>query len=227
MISIVVCTYNDSNFLERALKSCLIQDLPKEIILVDDGSTDPINSRVIDLINYNSDSIRLIKHPINMGLSAARNTGVASSKYDFIITLDADDFFFPRSLLSLVYYATTNDNYKSKDIFYGGMTSSGKLKYPYTGEITREILLDSNPIFCSSMFKKSIWEKVGGYKVRKGPHYEDWNFWCKCYMAGAKFQYVPALVYEHTERPDSMLRTLGVNKDKYVALATEELRDFQ
>ena len=43
-------------------------------------------------------------------------------------------------------------------------------------------------------------------------------------MSGFKFKLVPVLVYEHTERPDSMLRTLGKNKDFYVALATEELR---
>lgn len=222
MVSIIVCTYNDSNFLDRALKSCLMQNIKKEIILVDDCSTEPMNPEVLRIIEDNKDTIRLIRHPINVGLSAARNTGIAASSYDYIITLDADDFFFPRSVRTLMHYAS-----KDCDIFYGFMTSSGKVSLPYRQEITKEILLNQNPIFCSSLFRKSIWEKVGGYKIRRGPHYEDWNFWCKCFIAGAKFQFVPTLVYEHTERPDSMLRTLGVDKEKYVAIATEELRDFQ
>lgn len=220
MISIVVCTYNDSDYLVRALESCLLQNVPKEIILVDDCSSEPMNPGVIRLIEDNKDAIRYIRHPVNFGLSAARNTGIAVANNEFIITLDADDFFFPRSLRTLLYYSS-----KDFDIFYGLMTSSGKLVYPHKGEITKPVLLAQNPIFCSSMFRKSIWEKVGGYKVRIGPHYEDWNFWCKCFLAGAKFKFIPTLVYEHTERPDSMLRFLGKNKDFYVALATEVLRD--
>lgn len=222
MVSIVVCTYNDSNYLDRALKSCLIQNIQKEIILVDDCSTEPMNPRVLQLIEDHKDTIKMIRHPVNVGLSAARNTGIAASNYDYVIPLDADDFFFPRSIRTLMYYAS-----KECDIFYGFMTSSGKVALPHRTEITKEILLNENPIFCSSIFRRSIWEKVGGYKIRRGPHYEDWNFWCRCFMAGAKFQYIPTLVYERTERPDSMLRTLGTDRDKYIVIATEELRNFQ
>lgn len=222
MVSIIVCTYNDSQFLGRALRSCLMQNIQKEIILVDDCSTEPMNPEVLQLLEEHKETITKIRHPVNAGLSAARNTGIAASNNDLIITLDADDFFFPRSIKTLAHYAS-----KDHDIFYGFMTSSGKVVMPYRGEITRDVLLTQNPIYCSSLFRKSIWEKVSGYKMRRGAHYEDWNFWCKCFIAGAKFQYIPTLVYEHTERPDSMLRTLGVDRDKYVAIATEELREFK
>lgn len=219
MVSIVVCTYNDSNYLPRALKSCIIQNIEKEIILVDDCSTDPMNPEVSRLIEDNKDLITYIRHPVNSGLSASRNTGISASKYDYVIPLDADDFLYPRSLRTLLHFASDYH-----DIFYGFITSLGKVVYPIKENISMGILLEQNPIFCSSIFRKSIWEKVGGYKVRVGPHYEDWNFWCRCFIAGAKFKYVPTLVYEHTERPDSMLRTLALDKDKYVKIATEELR---
>lgn len=221
MVSIVVCTYNDSNYLPRAIKSCIIQNIDKEIVLVDDCSTEPMNPEVVRLVEEYKDIITYIKHPVNYGLSAARNTGISASKYDYVIPLDADDFLFPRSIRTLLHFSSDYH-----DIFYGFMTSSGRVCHPYYKEITKEILLKQNPIFCSSLFRKSIWDKVGGYKVINGPHYEDWNFWCKCFIAGAKFKYIPTLVYEHTERPDSMLRTLGLNKEKFVALATEELRGF-
>ena len=219
VVSIIVCTYNDSEFLYRALSSCLLQNIEKEIILVDDCSTKPFDQEALNLIIENKDAIRVIRHEKNMGLSAARNTGIAASKYEFVITLDADDFFFPRSLRTLAYYIE-----KDFDIFYGYMTSSGRVVKPYIGEITKEVLLSHNPIFCSSLYRRSLWDKVSGYKVRKGAHYEDWNFWCRCFMVGAKFKYLPTLVYEHTERPNSMLRTLESNKEYFVTVATEVLR---
>jgi hypothetical protein len=85
-------------------------------------------------------------------------------------------------------------------------------------------MMRRNPIFSSSLFRKRIWEKVGGYLVREGPHYEDWNLWNKCFMAGAVFKYVDVLVYEHVERPDSMLHKLDTDKSKYVEIATQPLR---
>jgi hypothetical protein len=134
--------------------------------------------------------------------------------------LDADDYFYARSIKSLLINVE-----KDYDIFYGIITSGGKVVYPYMGEINREILMKDNPIFCSSLFRKSIWKKVGGYKVRNGPHYEDWNFWCRCYLGGAIFKYVDSLIYEHTERSDSMLRILDPKKEFYRAIATEEIRE--
>ena len=216
MVSIIICTYNDSQYLPRAIESCLLQNVDKEIIVVDDCSTVPIIHKVLELIDSNG--IRLIRHPENRGLSAARNTGIAASSNDFIIPLDSDDFFFPRSLSGLL--AMVSSEY---DIFYGLMTCSGRVVKPYTGVIDRDVLLKENPIFSSSLFRKTAWEKVGGYKVRQGPHYEDWNFWCRCYMSGLKFRLVPVLVYEHTERLDSMLRFLEKSKEKYVVIAIEEL----
>lgn len=218
MVSIIVCTYNDSEYLERSLKSCIDQNIDKEIILVDDCSTKPIINNVLKMIK--TYSIRYIRHKKNEGLSAARNTGIKNSTKDFIITLDADDFFYARSIKSLLINVE-----KDYDIFYGIITSAGKMVYPYTEEINREVLMKDNPIFCSSLFRKSIWKKVGGYKVRNGPHYEDWNFWCRCFLHGAKFKYVNSLIYEHTERSDSMLRILDPKKEFYRTIATEEIRE--
>lgn len=218
MISVILCTYNDSQYLKRALESILIQKIQKEIIVVDDCSTIPIVEESMEIIRKND--IKIIRHTVNKGLSASRNTGIEAAMYDLIIPLDADDYFYPRAFLGL--FSGYSVGF---DIIYGNMTSGGTVVYPYTGNITKEILLDDNPLFSSSLFTKKIWYKAGGYKVRDGAHYEDWNFWCKCFLSGAIFKHIPVLVYEHTERSDSMLRKLAPNKEQYVKIATEELVD--
>ena len=129
----------------KAILSKIAEDY--EIIVINDGSKDNTASIVK---NY---PVRLI-NSANEGLSAARNTGIAASSNDFIIPLDSDDFFFPRSLSGLL--AMVSSEY---DIFYGLMTCSGRVVKPYTGVIDRDVLLKENPIFSSSLFRKTAWEK--------------------------------------------------------------------
>lgn len=214
MVSIIVCTFNDSDWLLTALPSCLNQDISKEIILVDDCSSKPINAQVMGMVSANG--IKLVRHARNMGLSAARNTGIAAASHEWVIPLDADDWFYPNSVKTLW------ESRDGADIVTGNCTDGGV----YAPAISREPLSEAvfrreNPCVCSSLFNKSIWNKAGGYMVRQGPHYEDWNFWAKCFAAGGRFKYLPFSVYNHTSRDDSMLRILHPNRDTYVRIATE------
>ena len=213
-ISIIACTYNDSHFLKTCIPSCLDQDIEKEIILVDDASTVPLDAWVKNAIVKSG--IRYICHNKNSGLSATRNTGIAAAKYDYIVPIDADDWFYKDSLKTL--YNAKEDF----DVVTGNCTDNGVYKPSISqGPLSKEVFTENNPLVCSSLFKKSIWQKVGGYMVREGPHYEDWNFWARCFAAGARFRYLDIQIYHHTSRADSMLRTLHPESSKYRKIAVE------
>lgn len=220
MISVVVPTYNDAHFLPTALESCLAQTIPVEIVLVDDGSTVPLSDEVRRFIEQHRSIVTCVRHAWNCGLSAARNTGIAHARFDLIIPLDADDWFLPGALAPLV-SAMTED----VDIVYGNVFDSGRLYEPVTRPLQRTDFLEDTPLFCSSLFRKRVWLQAGGYTVRIGPHYEDWNFWAKAFKADCRFRYVPVTVYEHRSRPDSMLRHLHGDRARYVRIATEPLRE--
>jgi glycosyltransferase involved in cell wall biosynthesis len=214
-VSIILCTYNDSHFLRTAIPSCLQQDVVnREIILVDDCSSKPIEPDVMDLIRGNG--IQFVRHTTNQGLSASRNTGISMARNEWVIPLDADDWFYPNTVKQLW------DAKDGADIITGNCTDGGV----YAPAISRvllspEVFKRENPCICSSLFNKDIWRRAGGYMVRKGPHYEDWNFWAKCFKVGGRFKYMPISVYNHTSRPDSMLRILHPNRDMFVRIATE------
>lgn len=92
LLTVVITTYNHGKYLPKAIESVLQQDyLNKEIILVDDGSTD--NTKDI-IAGY-----KQIKYIFqrNAGLSAARNTGINASKGEYLVFLDADDWFLDRA----------------------------------------------------------------------------------------------------------------------------------
>jgi glycosyltransferase involved in cell wall biosynthesis len=92
LVSIIIPCYNAEPWLAETLESALAQSWPaKEIILVDDGSTD--RSRTIAR-RYSAAGVIVLEQQ-NRGASAARNAALAHARGDFIQYLDADDLLAP------------------------------------------------------------------------------------------------------------------------------------
>lgn len=88
MISVVIPLYNKEKYIGRAIRSIMNQTYQQfEIVVINDGSTDH-SAAVVEQIG--DSRIRLISQE-NAGVSAARNSGIEASKYDFIAFLDGDD----------------------------------------------------------------------------------------------------------------------------------------
>lgn len=89
LVSVVIPTYNRAARLIRAIKSAQCQTYTRlEIIVVDDASDDETRRVVAEL---QDGRLRYIRHPKNIGGSAARNTGIRAATGDFIAFLDDDD----------------------------------------------------------------------------------------------------------------------------------------
>ncbi|BBD99720.1 glycosyltransferase family 2 protein [Sphingobium amiense] len=95
-VSVVIPAYNSAALIGATLRTVIDQTMPDwEAIIVDDCSTDDL-AAVID--GFADPRIRLIRHRVNGGASAARNTGIAAAKGRFIAFLDADDAWVPDKL---------------------------------------------------------------------------------------------------------------------------------
>ena len=94
-LSVVMPVYNEARtiaaVIERVLKAPV--DLPREIIVVDDASTD--GTRQL-LENMSPGEIRLVFHDVNRGKGAAIRTGVAHATGDIVLVQDADLEYDPR-----------------------------------------------------------------------------------------------------------------------------------
>lgn len=218
-VSVIVPTYNDSEFLLEALQSIDKQKgINTEIVIVDDCSTKPFPADVWEFIQSRK-NIKLIRNEINYQLSGSRNKGIEAARFDFIICLDADDYFVHEKALFLMADTLTK---QKCDIAYGNMADKDikSVVFPQK-EVNQKAFEAGNPIFQSSMFRRSIWQKANGYTMRPHPHYEDYNFWAKCLAAGAKFQYVESLVYFKRWRGDSMLMKLDKDGKVFKKLALD------
>lgn len=95
IVSTVIPAYNAAEFVAMAIDSALLQDVPQQIIVVDDGSKDG----TADVVRGYGDAVELIQQA-NGGVSAARNRGIAAADGDFVAFLDADDVWLSGKLSS-------------------------------------------------------------------------------------------------------------------------------
>lgn len=93
-LSVIIPLYNKEKQIKRTIESVLSQEFDNfELIVINDGSTD---SSPIVVEGIKDNRIRLINQP-NGGVSAARNRGMSEVRGEYVVFLDADDFFLPKA----------------------------------------------------------------------------------------------------------------------------------
>lgn len=158
LVSIIIPVYNAEKFLKECLDSILLeQDINKEIIVVDNGSTDNSKKVVEDYLINHKDIVLLEEK--NKGVSYARNTGIKASRGQYICFLDADDYLYPNALKDLLEATNKEENV---DLVIGNYTYlNGKLKLESdlpTKTITSEVV--SNLVSLMPLCDWAVWGKL-------------------------------------------------------------------
>lgn len=125
-LSILIPVYNEQeniiNIIERVQRVKLINGLGKQIIIVNDNSTDNSEELILRYLKSNNiNNIEYIKHPINKGKGAAINTALKIVVGDFVIIQDADNEYDPEEYNFLL--APILNNYA--DVVYGSRFIGG------------------------------------------------------------------------------------------------------
>lgn len=170
--------YNYARYLDEALKSVFAQThILDEVIVVDDCSTD--NPKDI----CDKYPVKYIRHEVNKGLSAARNTGIRASTSTYCFSFDADDILRPQAVEKHLELADENSIVTLPLMAFGSETYTARPRVA-----TIEILLKTNVIYSNSVFPRKMWEVVGGFDeseiMRKG--WEDRLFWLEALGNGYK-----------------------------------------
>ncbi|MCU0474664.1 MAG: glycosyltransferase family 2 protein, partial [Anaerolineae bacterium] len=95
-LTVVIPCYNEVNSIEPVLKRVMAVGLAKEILIVDDGSTDGTREVLARLEAEQLDGVRIVYHERNQGKGAALVTGFKQATGDIILIQDADFEYDPR-----------------------------------------------------------------------------------------------------------------------------------
>jgi glycosyltransferase involved in cell wall biosynthesis len=169
---------------------------------VDDGSQDETPTLVQSMIGAGSTCpMRLICQE-RSGVAAARNRGIAEARGQYILPLDADDLIDPKMLEECAYVL---DAEPEVSIVYTDRQDFGDVDQVWTaGRYELDYLKYFNQIAYCSMFRKSMWERVGGYRVNV-TGFDDWDFWIASALLGFRAAHVAKPLLEHRRHRASFM----------------------
>jgi glycosyltransferase involved in cell wall biosynthesis len=209
LCSVIIPAYNVADYLCEAVDSALAQTYrPCEVVVVDDGSTDATS----ELLARYGEAIVTVRQE-NRGLAGARNTGVRIARGEMIGLLDADDVWEPQRLARCMEILTarpevgivTTDAYllrereRTSARFYGDYNLPD---FPEPGEQLDEIAR-RNFLWVSAVFRRSLLDDAGMFDERLRRS-EDYDFWIRCLLHGARAALVREPLGWYRRRGDSL-----------------------
>jgi glycosyltransferase involved in cell wall biosynthesis len=153
-----------------------------EWLIINDGSTDPAALDVLDSYRQSDPRIRIIDHPENRGLSAARNTGFRAARAPYVVQLDSDDLLEPTAVEKWYWFL---QSYPEYSFVKGYSVGFGDQEYLWDkGFETGKAFLKENQVDATSMIRREVHQAVSGYDESNRSGLEDWDFWMKCASQG-------------------------------------------
>ena len=231
-VTIIIPNYNNQQWLTACLDSCISQkgDFIKEIIVVDDQSTDDSWRFLQDFQRTHSQEVFIYQNP-QKGGNAARNYGFSKATGDYIQWLDSDDVLLPEKLKTQVDFFENNPEI---DIVY----SDWRMDY-YEEDI--KIYEEVNQSRSFDTYLKALisekWQPNLSYLLRRGvaDHLDGiqaWNpsrkvaqdreYFNLAAIHGARFAYVPGLFSVYNRWSKGSVSMINYKKRQVLSLELDQ-----
>lgn len=218
-VSILITVYNCAEYLKNSIKTALNQNFEEEyeIIIVNDASPDSA-TEILEEYKDNP-MIRVITHEKNKGLPEACNTGVIVAKGEYLIRLDADDYFGPQVLKEM-----TNVLDNNKDIvfvysdFWVVNPNRKVIKEQKFPEFSKDQFMEPNEILQTGMmFRRNFLKKIGFYDPEMRCH-EDYDLLLRFMQIGYIGYHIPKLLFYYTRHEKNMTTNIKRMKEYEVKI---------
>jgi glycosyltransferase involved in cell wall biosynthesis len=205
LVSTVIIFLDAARFLDEAIRSVFAQTYSDwELLLVDDGSRDGGSAIARGYANRFPERVRYLEHHghENLGMSASRNLGVRRARGEYVAFLDADDVWLPHKLeeqvavmerepeAGMVYGRTLIWNGWTGDVADEKRDETLDLGVPPDSLVRPPALLllllenrVQTPTTCNALFRRSVFDRVGGFEESFRGLYEDQVFFTKVHAS--------------------------------------------
>lgn len=223
-ISVIIPIYNVGFYLQECVNSVIKQTYKNlEIILVDDGSTDECPN-ICDTYAKQYSNVKVV-HKQNGGLSDARNVGILNSTGDYLLFLDADDFWKDSTAvqslvdrINLTHADLLNYSYIKyyEDLkkYINYFEDLEPLPLDFNKLESIQYLLDNNLYIasaCNKLIKKSLFEDGDLYFV-KGIYSEDIDWCLRLLIKAESVDFICDNFYCYRQRSGSITHTINDKK---------------
>lgn len=213
-LDIIIPCYNLGQFildtlagLERSLANNF------EVYIIDDGSTSEESKaglRKAEELGYH------VMWEVNRGLCDALNFAIAKGSNPYLLILSADDYLDPKFINQSI--ALLENNSALGVVYTNPKTFGTWYSMWLTPDFDEVEFLSRNFIIATSTFRRSYWEKSGGYD-KKANGNEDWEMWMSCLEQGAVFHHIDEYLFSYRFRHGSKIQhyNLPQNRKELVA----------
>ncbi|HLO81838.1 MAG TPA: glycosyltransferase [Chitinophagaceae bacterium] len=236
-LSVIIPAYNASLTIADTIDSLIAQTSGSwEIVIVDDGSTDGTASvahRYCDI----EPRISLVRQS-NGGLSAARNTGIAAAKYEYLLFLDADDWIAPNYIERFKSVFEEDPGIDAVVCGWHFTLEDGTVadsRFPPDVEDMFPYFSHTCPfVVHACVINRKLIENAGVFDSKVG-YVEDWDFWQRVSRTGARFKLIRETLAYYRMRKGSLSRKVyqsyedagrmiaqGYSEDKRVVYPVEK-----
>ena len=177
LVSVIMPVYNGADFIRQAVDSVFCQEVPLELLVIDDCSTDCTGEVLAPY--ENKENFHYIRNPYNKGAAASRNLGVQKASGKYIAFLDADDWWEAGKLTEQLEVMERTRRVlcsTGRELMNPDGTSTGKY-IPVGSTVSYRDLLKHNSINCSSVLLKR--EAALAYPMEHDDSHEDYLTWLK------------------------------------------------
>ncbi len=217
MVSVIMPTHNRPQQLQCAISSVLAQTYQDfEIIVINDAGCD-VESVLVGL--NAAGRITYVRHAVNRGLAAARNTGLKLARGKYVAYLDDDDRYLPNHLETLVGFLETHHERaaytdawrvherRQEDQY---VETNRDIPYSYDFDATRLLISNYFPVL-TVMHERACLEETGVFDESLRSH-EDWDLWIRI-SHRYPFKHIKKVTAEFTWRTDGSSMTSGQRPD--------------
>jgi glycosyltransferase involved in cell wall biosynthesis len=228
-VSVVIPTYNRAHLVGRAIKSVLEQTYQDyQLLVIDDASTDATEQAVLD---FRDPRVSYVRHPRNLGGSAARNTGIREAKGTYIALLDSDDTWLPKKLEEQVKKLRTLPD--KVGVVYAGanhvVEETGEVKKAtvpihrgkvFDNLLERNFLASPTPLIRAQCFAEA------GLFDEELPSCQDWDMWIRI-SRHYEFDFVQKILAEHYVHDERISADIGALMQGHIRLHEKIAADLQ